>query len=72
LERWDERGLLVYYLPPYSPKLNSIERLWKKLKYRVLPVNAWENFSTLLVTLTSELCEIGEVSDVPSWQSYAQ
>lgn len=72
LERWDDRGLLVYHLPPYSPELNSIERLWKKLKYQLMPVDAWEKFSTLLGTLTSKLCEIGEVSYMPSLQSYAQ
>jgi transposase len=72
IERWAERGLLVYHLPPYSPELNSIERLWKKLKYQLMPVEAWEKFTTLLNTLTSKLCEIGEVSYLPSLHSYAQ
>ena len=31
---WQQRGLYVYYLPPYSPHLNIIERLWKELKAR--------------------------------------
>ena len=26
----------VHYLPPYSPNLNPIERLWKWMKQRVL------------------------------------
>jgi len=72
LEHWADRGLLVYHLPPYSPELNSIERLWRKLKYQLMPVNAWEKFSTLLNTLTSKLCEIGEVTYMPSLNSYAQ
>jgi len=71
LGTFPERGLLVYHLPPYSPELNSIERLWKKLKYQLMPVDAWEKFSTLLGTLTSKLCEIGEVSYMPSLRSYA-
>lgn len=29
LERWAEKGLLIYHLPPYSPELNAIERLWR-------------------------------------------
>ena len=33
LETGAERGLLVYHIPPYSPELNTIELLWKKLKY---------------------------------------
>ncbi|MEP1645168.1 transposase, partial [Rhodopirellula bahusiensis] len=71
-ERWAARGLLVYHLPPYSPELNSIERLWKKLKYQLMPVEAWEKFSTLLKTLTSKLCDIGEVIFMPSLESYAK
>jgi transposase len=32
LEIWQQRGLHIFYLPPYSPHLNSIERLWKEIK----------------------------------------
>jgi transposase len=27
------RGLTLYFLPPYSPELNRIERLWHKMKH---------------------------------------
>ncbi len=33
---WQERGLFVWFLPTYSPHLNLIEILWKKLKYEWL------------------------------------
>jgi len=29
---WQQRGLFLFYLPPYSPHLNIAERLWKELK----------------------------------------
>ena len=29
---WQKRGLYIFYLPPYSPQLNIIERLWKEFK----------------------------------------
>ncbi len=32
LETWQKRGLFIFYLPPYSPHLNIIERLWKEMK----------------------------------------
>ena len=31
-EEWAERGLFVFYLPPYSPQLNIAETLWRILK----------------------------------------
>lgn len=33
---WQQRGLFLFYLPPYSPHLNLAERLWRKLKYEWL------------------------------------
>ncbi|HEX8637237.1 MAG TPA: transposase [Pyrinomonadaceae bacterium] len=27
------RGLFLFYLPRYSPHLNIVETLWRKLKY---------------------------------------
>ena len=32
LKVWQSRGLYIFYLPPYSPHLNIIERLWKEMK----------------------------------------
>ena len=28
-----KKGLTLYFLPPYSPELNRIEKLWHKMKY---------------------------------------
>ena len=36
MKYWQKRGLYIFYLPPYSPHLNLIERLWKELKARWL------------------------------------
>lgn len=33
---WAERKLFIFFLPPYSPHLNLIERLWKEMKARWL------------------------------------
>ena len=32
LDIWQQRGLYIFYLPPYSPHLNIAETLWRKLK----------------------------------------
>ena len=33
IEFLEKQGLTLYFLPPYSPELNRIERLWHKMKY---------------------------------------
>ena len=33
-----QHGLTLYFLPPYSPELNRIERLWHKMKYTWMAV----------------------------------
>jgi hypothetical protein len=33
---WRQRGLYLFYLPRYSPHLNIVETLWRKLKYEWL------------------------------------
>ncbi|MBP1618972.1 MAG: hypothetical protein H6Q14_2799 [Bacteroidetes bacterium] len=29
IEEWKEKDVLIFFLPPYSPKLNLIEILWE-------------------------------------------
>ena len=41
-----ELGLKILYLPPYSPNLNPIERLWKFMKKRVLSNRYFEDLET--------------------------
>jgi transposase len=31
--QWEQRGLHLYYLPPYRLELNWIEILWRQAKY---------------------------------------
>ena len=45
---WEEKKLLLYFLPTYSPELNLIEILWRKVKYEWLPFDAHESHERLL------------------------
>jgi len=36
IQEWEEKGLFIFRLPPYSPHLNKIETLWRKIKYEWL------------------------------------
>jgi len=44
---WKKRDLNIYFIPPYSPELNLIEILWRFIKYRWLPFEAYTNFPSL-------------------------
>ena len=41
----EELGIELLYLPPYSPNLNLIERLWKFVKKKCLYAKYYEDFS---------------------------
>jgi len=47
LNTWQNRGLYLFYLPPYSPHLNITERLWKELKARWIRPQGYKSIDTL-------------------------
>lgn len=59
LVEWERRGLTLYFLPPYSPQLNLIEILWRKIKYEWMPNSAYKNFKLLEVELRDILLSYG-------------
>jgi transposase len=59
LKYWQERGLFVFYLPPYSPHLNIIERLWKELKARWLKPDDYTSFDNLKYATSDCLNQVG-------------
>jgi transposase len=48
---WEEKKLTLYFLPTYSPELNLIEMLWRKVKYEWLPFDAHESYDNLRACL---------------------
>jgi putative transposase len=43
---WRQR-VYLYYLPPYSPELNDIERLFRVIKHHELPERTYPTFDAL-------------------------
>lgn len=44
---WLIQGVVTHFLPTYSPELNLIEILWRKIKYEWLPLGAYISYSNL-------------------------
>ena len=56
---WQERGLWVFYLPPYSPHLNIAETLWRKLKYEWLQPSDYVTADGLFYRVRQALAAVG-------------
>lgn len=63
-EEWKEKDVLIYFLPPYSPELNLIEILWRRIKYQWLSFDAYLCFQNLKERLYYVLNNIGAKYDI--------
>jgi hypothetical protein len=59
IPKWVKRGLIIKYLPTYSPALNLIEILWRFRKYTWLPFSAYTSFASLRREVTQILNQFG-------------
>jgi transposase len=56
---WKQHGLIIKYLPPYSPELNLIEILWRRIKYDWLPFSASACLNAMIEALDDILSHVG-------------
>ncbi len=63
-----QRGIHLYYLPPYSPELNAIEPLFGVIKYTEMPERTYASIPALLgaVELAFQRCEARVLARAPS------
>ena len=43
IEEWESLGLTIFFLPTYSPELNLIEIVWRRIKYKWLQSRDYED-----------------------------
>lgn len=60
MRNWRQQGIFLHFLPPYSPELNLIEILWRKIKYEWLPMSAYKNYQTMKNAVLETLSSFGE------------
>lgn len=51
LDEWATRGVVLNYLPAYSPELDPIEILWRKIKYDWLPLDCYASYAAMKAAL---------------------
>lgn len=61
LQYWEKRGLYIFFLPPYSPKLNIAETLWRKIKKEQIDPLDYIDKDTLFYTVSQCLAQIGNI-----------
>lgn len=59
LPEWEERGFYIFNLPTYSPHLNIIEILWRKMKYEWLKPSDYLSFESLIKAIKEILSNLG-------------
>jgi transposase len=57
---WEERGLFLFYLPPYSPHLNIAETLWRILKGKWIRPLEYVSTDTLFYATNRALANLGK------------
>jgi transposase len=60
IDEWEKHGITLYFLPRYSPELNLIEILWRKIKYEWIPAWAYTNMASLDEALREILSSVGQ------------
>ena len=60
IDNWEKQNLFIQNIPAYSPELNKIEILWRKIKYEWLNFSAYESFTSLKENLNHILANIGQ------------
>lgn len=56
---WNAQGLYIRYLPPYSPHLNLIEAVWRKVKNFLLPRRLYASLADLKDAVSSVIESLG-------------
>jgi hypothetical protein len=64
IEEWKEKDVLIFFLSPYSPELNLIEILWRRIKYQWIPFDAYICFQNLKERLSYVLTNFGRKYDI--------
>jgi transposase len=64
IQHWREQDVYILFIPPYSPKLNLIEILWRWIKYQWLSFQAYLFLQSLKERFLNVLQNVGVKYDI--------
>ena len=64
IEQYKEKAVLICFLPPFSPELNLIQNLWKRIKYQWIGFDAYKSVENLNEQLNFILNNFGRKYDI--------
>jgi transposase len=62
-----KNNLIVVPISSYSPELNLIEIVWRKIKYESMPFSAYQSIDSLQDALFDILGKIGSQFKIDFW-----
>ena len=60
IAEWQKQDLHIFFLPTYSPHLNLIETLWRKIKYQWLKPHHYLSWQTLTNAIEQIVNDLGD------------
>jgi len=64
MKSWEEKGLRIFFLPPYSPQLNPIEQLWKFMKYYWIELDAYKSVENMKDYVEKVITGYGDIYEI--------
>ena len=64
IKEWAEKGMTIWHLPTYSPNLNIIETLWRKIKYEWLKPQDYFNWEDFENAVNKILVDVGTIRTI--------
>ena len=64
IQYWNQQDLYIFHLPRYSPHLNLIETLWRKIKYEWLRPKDYNSKTALKKRLNHIFANFGSLFDI--------
>jgi transposase len=58
-KEWEDKDLFIFFLPKYSPHLNRIETVWRKVKYEWLKPKDYKSWRTFTKAVKNILASFG-------------